>query len=103
MYYVYALKSLKDNKYYFGQTDNVIKRVNLHNSGKVLSTKTRRPLKLIGYRAFETRGKAMFFEHNLKSHGDRKQKFIKSLKAGGPLESKKGGLRPVAPLGAEGW
>lgn len=92
MYFVYVLKSLKDNKHYFGQTDNVIRRVNLHNSGKVLSTKYRRPLKLIGYKGFSTRKEAMFFEHRLKLHGDQKLKFIKSLKAVSLMDTNKEGL-----------
>lgn len=79
MYFVYALKSLKDNKYYFGQTDNVTKRVNLHNSGKVRSTKTRRPFVLIGYKTFKTRNEARWFEYNLKHHSDKKKKFLKDI------------------------
>ena len=49
MYYIYALFSLKDRKLYIGFTHNVDARVKEHNSGKVPSTQTRRPLKLIYY------------------------------------------------------
>lgn len=81
MYYVYALKSLKDNKYYFGQTDNVTKRVNEHNQGEVRSTKHRMPLTLIGYKTFETRNEARWTEYNIKNHSDKKRKFIADLDA----------------------
>ena len=79
MYFVYALKSLKDNKYYFGQTDNVYKRLKLHNTGKVISTKSRQPLVLVGYREYKTREEARWTEYNLKNHSDKKEKFIKEL------------------------
>ncbi len=47
MFYVYILKSLKDNELYIGFADNLTRRLLKHNSGKVFSTKSRRPLKLI--------------------------------------------------------
>ena len=72
MYYVYLLKSLKDKKYYIGQTEDVTKRFELHNSGKVTSTKYRRPLVLIGYETFNTRNEARWHEYNMKQHSDKK-------------------------------
>jgi len=47
MFYVYILQSLKDDKLYTGFTNNIEKRILKHNLGKVFSTKSRRPLKLI--------------------------------------------------------
>lgn len=47
MYYVYILESLKDQKLYVGYSDNVKRRLNEHNSGKVGATKNRVPFKLI--------------------------------------------------------
>ena len=46
-YYVYILKSLKDNKFYTGYTKNLKLRFEQHNKGLVTSTKNRRPLELI--------------------------------------------------------
>jgi putative endonuclease len=46
-YYIYLLKSLKDNNLYTGYTSDLRKRLDEHNSGKVISTKNRLPLKLI--------------------------------------------------------
>jgi putative endonuclease len=83
MFYVYLLKSLKDNKYYIGQTQNVEKRLKAHNSGLVQSTKPRRPLVLIGYETFDSRNEARWFEYNLKNHSDRKKKFIKQIESYG--------------------
>jgi putative endonuclease len=46
-YYVYVLLSLSDHDHYVGLSTNVDKRLKMHNSGKVKSTKGRRPLILI--------------------------------------------------------
>ncbi|MFH1610902.1 MAG: GIY-YIG nuclease family protein [Patescibacteria group bacterium] len=46
-YYVYVLQSLEDKKFYTGYTKNLKLRFELHQQGKVVSTKGRRPLKLI--------------------------------------------------------
>ena len=79
MYYVYALKSLKDGKYYFGHTHDPLKRLEKHNTGQVISTKRRRPFHLVGYKEFNARNEASWYEHMLKKHGDRKVKFLKEL------------------------
>ncbi len=79
MFYVYVLKSLKDGKYYFGQTNNIKARIRQHFYGKVLSTKDRRPLRLVGYKTYATRSESMWMEHKIKTHGDQKKKFINSL------------------------
>ncbi|MDP3948552.1 MAG: GIY-YIG nuclease family protein [bacterium] len=47
MFYVYLLHSAKDGKLYSGFTTDLKKRLLKHNSGKVFSTKSRRPLKLV--------------------------------------------------------
>lgn len=76
MYYVYILKSLKDNKYYIGQTNDLDRRIRQHMLGKVISTKYRRPFKIVGYKIYESRSQSMWVEHELKAHGDKKKKFI---------------------------
>jgi len=43
MYFSYILKSLKDGRYYYGSTEDVDKRLIKHNSGRIRSTKGRRP------------------------------------------------------------
>jgi len=52
MYYVYIIKSDKDHKLYIGCTNDLKRRFRLHNEGKVVSTKNRRPFKLIFYESF---------------------------------------------------
>ena len=47
LYYVYVIKSVKDDKLYVGHTNNLKKRLNEHNNGLVESTSKRRPFKFI--------------------------------------------------------
>ena len=55
MNYVYILISKRDFKRYIGLTNNLNRRLNLHNSGKVQATKNRKPFELIYYEEFEDR------------------------------------------------
>ena len=54
-HYVYILQSQKDLGYYYGSSNDIHKRVKSHNSGKVRSTKHRRPLKLIYFENFASK------------------------------------------------
>jgi len=51
MFYIYVLRSKKDNKLYTGYTDDLRKRFNRHNKGDIVSTSFRRPFELIYYEA----------------------------------------------------
>ena len=51
MWYVYILRSLKDNDKYVGMTNDLRKRFVLHNDRKVFSTQNRAPFELIYYEA----------------------------------------------------
>lgn len=66
MYYVYILRSKKDQKLYTGSTNDLRKRFKFHNEGKVLSTYLRRPFELIYYEAYKVEKDARIREHNLK-------------------------------------
>jgi putative endonuclease len=46
-FYTYALQSEKDLQFYVGYTNNLLRRIDDYNKGKVVSTKNRLPLKLI--------------------------------------------------------
>lgn len=67
MYYTYILLSSKFHKFYYGSTKNLKNRLELHNSGKVKSTKPHLPWKLVWYGAFENEKQARNFELYLKS------------------------------------
>ena len=66
-YYTYVLKSDIDEKLYIGWTVNLSRRFKKHTNGLVVSTKNRRPLKLIYYEACLSREKAIHREKELKS------------------------------------
>ncbi len=67
MAYTYVLRSLKDNSYYVGSTNNVNKRYKQHLEGNVKTTKSRLPLKLVFVKKFETYSEARSFELKIKS------------------------------------
>jgi len=46
-YYVYVLQSEKDNNFYIGYTKDIKKRLDEHNKGAVVSTKSRRPFNIV--------------------------------------------------------
>lgn len=49
MYYTYVLFSIKDGKFYVGYCFDLKKRFEEHCKDRVISTKSRRPLKLVYY------------------------------------------------------
>lgn len=67
MYYVYLLRSINNSeKTYVGFTTNVQQRLETHNSGGSVYTKTDRPWKLVTYLAFDEQEKATAFEKYIK-------------------------------------
>ena len=83
MYYVYLLKSKKDNKLYIGFTNDLRKRIIEHNKGLNKSTKYRKPLLLIYYEAYFSLKDAQIREKKLKkfknSYVELKKRIIHSL------------------------
>ena len=69
MFYVYVLKSLKDNKAYIGSTNNLRRRLSEHNKGKVQSTKARVPFELRYYESYFVEQEAHQRESALKDDG----------------------------------
>jgi len=83
-YYVYILISLKDGKKYTGYTKDLSSRFEAHQKGKVLSTKHRRPLKLIYFEGCLSQEDALKREKYLKTHygkmylGNRLKSYLSS-------------------------
>jgi len=67
MYYVYILRSLKDESRYIRVTTDLKRRMREHNLGNANYTSTKRPFKLIWYCAFSGKQIAFDFEQYLKS------------------------------------
>jgi len=72
-YYVYLLLSEIDGKFYIGCANNLFERIKEHNEGKVLSTKGRKPLKLIYFEAIPNKKDAFTREKYLKTGWGKRQ------------------------------
>lgn len=72
MFYVYILQSEKDKNIYTGFTSDLKNRFQEHINGKVVSTKNRRPLKLVYYEAYLSEKDARKRETYLKDGGKAK-------------------------------
>ena len=68
MYYIYILRSLKDNNLYLGFTEDLRSRLVQHNLGQSDSTKYRIPFELIYYEAYKAKSDAMSRERKLKRY-----------------------------------
>ena len=82
IYYVYLIKTLKNyiNKTYVGYTNNLIGRLDKHNSG--LGAKSTRGYKweLIYKKRFYSKQKALSFEYKLKKDRKERIKIINDFK-----------------------
>ena len=82
VYYVYLIKTLKNytNKTYVGYTNNLIRRLDKHNSG--LGAKSTRGYKweLIYKKRFYSKQNALSFEYKLKKDRKERLKIINDFK-----------------------
>jgi len=82
IYYVYLIKTLKNyiNKTYVGYTNNLIDRLDKHNSG--LGAKSTRGYKweIIFKKRFYSKQKALSFEYKLKKDRKERLKIINDFK-----------------------
>ena len=79
MFYVYMIYTNINNKIitYVGCTNNLYKRITLHNSGKGAKFTKGKKWKLLYKKRFVTKSKAMKYEYLLKKDR-KKRKFIKN-------------------------
>jgi putative endonuclease len=66
MYFVYILKSAKNNRLYIGCTCDLRKRIKEHNAGLSFSTKPYTPWSIVYYEAYRSKAESRHREHNLK-------------------------------------
>ena len=67
MYYVYALRSLKDREFYVGFTKDINKRLAAHNNRQVQTTRNRIPFEIVYYEASRNINDAIKREKYLKT------------------------------------
>ena len=76
MNYTYILKCA-DGTLYTGWTNDVEKRVKIHNEGKGAKyTKYRRPVELVYYETFQTKSEAMRREYEIKQLPRKKKELL---------------------------
>ena len=80
-HYVYILQSLKDHRYYVGETSDVEARLLFHNSGKQRSTRNRIPFRLVLVEEYPDRETALKREKQIKSWkgGEAFKRLIKGM------------------------
>jgi len=79
MFYVYVLKSKKDNKLYFGYTSDLKHRLAEHKRGNVENTSHRLPVELIYYEAYKNIDDAKQREKSFKKSGSVYNGLIKRI------------------------
>jgi putative endonuclease len=79
MYYFYVLKSELDNKFYYGSTNDLKRRLNEHENGKVTSTMYRLPIKLVYYEAYPALEQARLREKQVKESGSIRAALIRRI------------------------
>ena len=75
MYFAYIIESESTQRWYYGSTSDLERRLDGHNTGLNVSTKNRGPWKFIFIRPFETEKEARDFEFYLKN--SRNKDFVK--------------------------
>ena len=85
MFYVYILKSLKDNSLYKGYTQNLSTRLKEHNTGKSSFTSTKMPWIVVYFETFTDKSEAIKREKYFKTAAGRK--FIKTLDIANEIEN----------------
>ncbi len=76
--HVYLIYSDKFDRFYVGHTSNLDQRLNLHNSGKVKSTKAFHPWKIVYVESFNSSEEARQREIYFKTAAGRR--FLKEIK-----------------------
>ncbi|MDP9249619.1 MAG: GIY-YIG nuclease family protein [bacterium] len=80
MFYVYILKSKKDNKLYIGYTNDLKRRLAEHKRGSSLNTSYRLPIELIYYESYKNIEDAKEREISFKSSGSVYNGLVKRIK-----------------------
>jgi putative endonuclease len=80
MYKVYAIESENTGRIYIGQTNNIQKRLKMHNMGYVKSTYKDMPWHLLAIESFDTRNEARWRERQLKKSKGIRMKWLAHFK-----------------------
>ncbi len=76
VFYVYSIRSHSHGRTYIGQTYDLNKRLQSHNSGHVRSTAKDRPWELLAIEEFGTREEARWLERQLKKSRGKRESWM---------------------------
>jgi putative endonuclease len=79
MYFVYVLKSIKDNSTYIGFTADLVNRIREHNEGRTKSIKHKIPYELVYYEAYIDKTTALKREIKLKKSSFEKERLYQRI------------------------
>lgn len=68
MYFVYILQSILYGRYYIGHTENIDGRLIRHNEGRVRSSKSYKPWKIVHTEKYKTKSEVCKRELEIKSY-----------------------------------
>ena len=77
-YYFYILKC-RDGQRYYGSTNNLSKRLRMHSEGHVVSTRKKRPVRLVYYEEFHSYQETLKREIQFKNGRTRKETIEKLI------------------------
>jgi putative endonuclease len=88
--HLFYVLECKDGSYYAGYTNNLERRVRVHNEGKGAKyTRAKRPVRCIYFEEFETKSAAMQAEYQFKQlTRDAKERYIEKEVAGNEITKK---------------
>lgn len=76
---MYFIKSDIDQSVYVGSTSDLKRRFDQHNKGKVRSTKSKRPYRLVYYEAYLTLKQVRKREYEIKKSWSKKEEILMRL------------------------
>ena len=79
-FWVYGIQSEFSGRIYIGQTDSLLRRIEEHNAGRVISTKDQRPWKILAVEKFKSRNDARWRENCLKKSRGQREKWIDAMR-----------------------
>ncbi len=74
--FVYVLSSNRTGRRYIGHTEDLDRRLKDHNTGRVKSSKSGLPWRLIVYREYSSRSEARWVERSLKRSKKNLERFL---------------------------
>ena len=88
--HLFYVLECKDGSYYAGYTNNLERRVRVHNEGKGAKyTRAKRPVRCIYFETFETKRAAMQAEYQFKQlTRDAKERYIEKEVTGNEITKK---------------